>query len=246
MSTTDTFTDAQGRRHIAGHEVPEAVWARHEVAAINLDRIRAGVAATRVWVHFNQQRQALEELSELVELLAINVELDLPIGLTAVRDFLTGPATPHVMYGDLEVVGVGDAIPAESPTPPQPKKQKRQERPVTADIDVPVRRKPRPAKKTTAKPVGERAGKRTRRVWTDSDKRDGAALGHQIGAEKAAQQVGIVSSLMRQWMRRYPADQAPSKVAFADRDDTRPYDLTPDQLAERRRAAAVESAGLGA
>lgn len=32
MSTTDTFTDAQGRRFIAGSEVSEAVWNRfHKV-----------------------------------------------------------------------------------------------------------------------------------------------------------------------------------------------------------------------
>lgn len=37
--TTDTFTDAQGRRYIAGYEVPEAVWQRLEQSAALYDAL---------------------------------------------------------------------------------------------------------------------------------------------------------------------------------------------------------------
>lgn len=49
------------------------------------------------------------------------------------------------------------------------------------------------------------AARRTRRKFTETEKKDGAQLGRELGARKAAAQFDVADSVLRGWMKAFPA-----------------------------------------
>lgn len=52
-----------------------------------------------------------------------------------------------------------------------------------------------------------------RRRFTEAEKKDGAQLGREIGAPKAAEQLDVARSVMYGWMKAFPAGSSFSSAS---------------------------------
>lgn len=64
---------------------------------------------------------------------------------------------------------------------------------------------------TRTKPVG--TARRARRKFTETEKKDGAQLGRQLGVKEAAQQLDVADSVLRGWMKSFPAGSSFSSAS---------------------------------
>lgn len=76
-----------------------------------------------------------------------------------------------------------------------------------------------------AAPAASAGPPRRRRSWSEDQKREGAHRGHDVGPAKAAREFGVVVSLMRTWMAKYPASRpapAPTRRSSAHAEPEEP------------------------
>lgn len=64
-------------------------------------------------------------------------------------------------------------------------------------------------------------GRRARRSHTEETKREGARLGREVGPTKAAAQLDVAVSLVRNWMAAYPAGSSLSGPIAVDAEQRR-------------------------
>lgn len=56
------------------------------------------------------------------------------------------------------------------------------------------------------------ADRRTRRKFTDEEKRAGAARAREIGATKAAEELDVVPTVVRGWLKKHPKEHADGPI----------------------------------
>lgn len=70
--------------------------------------------------------------------------------------------------------------------------------------------KRRSSRRKAGPPAKTSNGKGTRRSFTAQQKQDGADLGRRIGAAAAAAQMDVHPTMLRNWMKKFPASETSS------------------------------------